>query len=44
LQNILAILPSPVRQEIESAKTLDKESVSFSVKKNKIEVEEELSF
>jgi putative RecB family exonuclease len=44
LRNILAVLPSPARQEIESAKTLDKESVSLSVKKNKIEVDEELSF
>jgi putative RecB family exonuclease len=44
LRNILAVLPSPARQEIESAKTLDKESVGLSVKKNKIEVDEELSF
>lgn len=44
LRNILAVLPSLARQEIESAKTLDKESVSLSVKKNKIEVDEELSF
>lgn len=43
LRNILAVLPSPARQEIESTKTLDKESVSLSVKKNKIEVDEELS-
>jgi CRISPR/Cas system-associated exonuclease Cas4 (RecB family) len=44
LRSILAVLPFPTRQEIESAKTLDKESVSLSVKKNKIEVDEELSF
>lgn len=44
LRNILALLPSPTRQAIEEAKKLDKESVSLSVKKNKIEVDEELSF
>jgi putative RecB family exonuclease len=43
LRNILAVLPSPARQEVESAKTLDKESVSLSVKKNKIEADETLS-
>ena len=44
LRNILALLPFSTRQDIEAAKTLDKESVSLSVKKNKIEVDEELSF
>jgi hypothetical protein len=43
LRNILAVLPSPARQEAEAAKTLDKESVSLSVKKNKIEADSELS-
>ncbi|MFZ2187770.1 MAG: PD-(D/E)XK nuclease family protein [Candidatus Moraniibacteriota bacterium] len=43
LRNILAVLPSPVRQEAEAAKTLNKESISLSVKKNKIEVDDELS-
>ncbi|MEK9151081.1 MAG: PD-(D/E)XK nuclease family protein [Patescibacteria group bacterium] len=43
LRNILAVLPSPARQEAEAAKTLDKESVSLSVKKNKIEADEALS-
>ncbi|HLC95365.1 MAG TPA: PD-(D/E)XK nuclease family protein [Patescibacteria group bacterium] len=43
LRNILALLPSPTRQEVEAAKTLDKESVSLSVKKSKIEADEALS-
>ncbi len=44
LRNILAVLPSSVRQEAESAKTIDKESVSLSVKKAKIEADDELAF
>ena len=43
LRNILAVLPSPTRQEVETAKTLDKESISLSVKKNKIEADDELA-
>jgi CRISPR/Cas system-associated exonuclease Cas4 (RecB family) len=43
LRNILTTLPSPVRKEAEEAKTLDKESVSLSVKKNKIEADAELA-
>lgn len=43
LRNILAVLPSPARDAIESAKETDKESVSLSVKKNKIEVDDELA-
>ena len=35
LRNILATLPSPLKQEIEHAKKLDKESVSLSVKRVK---------
>lgn len=44
LKNILAVLPSPARQAVEEVKTIDKESVSLSVKKNKIEADESLSF
>ncbi|PIV86228.1 MAG: hypothetical protein COW50_02735, partial [Candidatus Moranbacteria bacterium CG17_big_fil_post_rev_8_21_14_2_50_41_107] len=43
LRNILAVLPTETRTEVERAKVLDKESTSLSVKKNKIEVDEELS-
>lgn len=43
LRNILAVLPSPVRKDVEAAKVLDKESVSLSVKKNKIEIDEDLA-
>ena len=43
LRNILALLPSPLRQEVETAKILDKESTSLSVKKNKIEADAELA-
>ncbi|MDP2837740.1 MAG: PD-(D/E)XK nuclease family protein [Candidatus Moranbacteria bacterium] len=43
LRTILAVLPSPVKQSVEETKMLDKESVSLSVKKNKIEVDDELS-
>jgi len=43
LRNILAILPTPTKQSIESAKILDKESTSLSVKKNKIEAEDDLA-
>jgi putative RecB family exonuclease len=43
LRNILAVLPSPARQAVEEAKEIDKESVSLSVKKNKIEVDDDLS-
>ncbi len=43
LRNILAVLPSPVRAEVEEAKVLDKESVSLSVKKNKIEADADLA-
>ncbi|MDD2766433.1 MAG: PD-(D/E)XK nuclease family protein [Candidatus Moranbacteria bacterium] len=43
LRNILAVLPTPIKQSVEGAKVLDKESVSLSVKKNKIEVDDELS-
>ena len=43
LRNILAVLPSPVRIEVEESKVLDKESVSLSVKKNKIEADADLA-
>lgn len=43
LRTILAVLPSPTRQSAEAAKVLDKESVSLSVKKNKIEIDDELA-
>lgn len=43
LRNILAILPSPARSAVEAAKEVDKESVSLTVKKSKIEVDDELS-
>lgn len=43
LRTILATLPSSVQESVESAKVLDKESTSLSVKKNKIEVDDELS-
>jgi len=40
LRNILAALPSSIRKEVENVKTLDKESVSLSVKKNTITADE----
>ncbi len=43
LRNILSSLPKMISTEVEKAKVLDKESISLSVKKNKIEVDEELS-
>lgn len=43
LRNILAILPVSERKAVEEAKEIDKESVSLSVKKNKIEVDDDLS-
>lgn len=43
LRTILATLPSSVKDSVEQAKVLDKESTSLSVKKNKIEVDDELS-
>ncbi len=43
LRTILATLPPSLQESAESAKMLDKESISLSVKKNKIEVDEELS-
>lgn len=43
LRTILATLPSSIQDEVEHAKVLDKESTSLSVKKNKIEVDDELS-
>lgn len=43
LRTILATLPSDIKESAEKAKVLDKESTSLSVKKNKIEVDEELS-
>ncbi len=43
LRTILATLPSSLQESAEQAKVLDKESVSLSVKKNKIEVDDELS-
>ncbi len=43
LRTILATLPSSIQDEVEQAKVLDKESTSLSVKKNKIEVDDELS-
>jgi len=43
LKNILSTLPISLKQSVEQAKVLDKESTSLSVKKNKIEIDEELS-
>lgn len=43
LRTILATLPAATKESAEAAKVLDKESVSLSVKKNKIEVDDELS-
>lgn len=43
LRTILAVLPSSIKSAVEATKVLDKESTSLSVKKNKIEVDEELS-
>lgn len=43
LRTILATLPASVKESAEQAKVIDKESASLSVKKNKIEVDEELS-
>lgn len=43
LRNILAILPTPTRIAVEKAKVLDKESISLSVKKNKIEADDDLA-
>ena len=43
LRTILATLPSSVQESAEQSKVLDKESTSLSVKKNKIEVDDELS-
>lgn len=42
LHNILAVLPAPTRTVVEEAKVLDKESVSLTVKKNKIEADDAL--
>lgn len=43
LRTILATLPSSTQESAEAAKVLDKESTSLSVKKNKIEVDDDLS-
>ena len=43
LRTILATLPSSIKDSVEATKVPDKESVSLSVKKNKIEVDDELS-
>ena len=43
LRNILAVLPSPARHEVEQSKVIDKESLSLSVKKAKLEVDDELA-
>jgi putative RecB family exonuclease len=43
LRTILATLPSAAKESVEEAKVVDKETQSLSVKKNKIEVDEELS-
>jgi len=43
LRNILAVLPSPVRKDVEASKMIDKESVSLSIKKNKVEVDDDLA-
>lgn len=43
LRNILAVLPSPIKKSIEGTKILDKESISLSVKKNKVEVDDDLA-
>lgn len=44
LRTILATLPSSTKEAIEQTKVLDKESTSLTVKKNKIEVDDELAF
>lgn len=43
LKSIAAALPSPIRKEIDAARVIDKESVSLSVKKNKIEADQDLA-
>ncbi|MBI2439659.1 MAG: PD-(D/E)XK nuclease family protein [Candidatus Moranbacteria bacterium] len=43
LRNILAALPSATRKEVEATKTINKESTSLSVKRNKIEVNDDLT-
>lgn len=43
LRNILSTLPSPTRNKIDEVKVLEKESISLSIKKNKIEADESLS-
>lgn len=43
LRNILATLPSSAKKAAEEAKEVDKESVSLSVKKRAIEVDDELA-
>lgn len=43
LKNIVAVLPTPVRESIEDTKIIDKESVSLSVKKRAIEVDDDLA-
>jgi len=43
LRTILATLPSSVQDSAEATKVLDKESTSLSVKKNKIEADDELA-
>jgi RecB family exonuclease len=43
LRNILAVLPSSAKEAAEAAKEIDKESVSLSVKKRTIEVDDDLS-
>jgi RecB family exonuclease len=43
LRTILATLPSSTKELVEKTKVLDKESTSLTVKKNKIEVDDELS-
>ncbi len=44
LRTILATLPSSTKGLVEETKVLDKESTSLTVKKNKIEVDDELAF
>ena len=42
LRNILATLPSRIQEEAGEAKAVEKQSVSLSVKKGKLDIEEDL--
>jgi hypothetical protein len=41
LRNILATLPSALKEEVAKAKEVDKKSVSLSVKKGSLDIEDD---